>query len=281
MGTHPVVAPVTDVHALRALSLEEIRRTQLGVLDAIGAHCTAHGIRYYLCAGTLLGAVRHGGYIPWDDDIDVMFPRPDFERFCATFDPPASDSTYVVHSAATSAGFGLPFAKVCDTRTVLDVESDVVKGIGVFVDAFPLDGWCDGALAGRAQRGVLALLTQLMRVKHLSLRSARGGARTVALRAAKVVLAALPARTIATGLTRVARRGRFGATADAGVIVWGYRETVPQECYGEPVDVDFEGRRLPGPADADRVLRVLYGDYLTLPPVAQQVTLHRFRAFAR
>lgn len=281
VGTYPVVAPVTGVDALRPLSLPEIREAQLGVLDAIDAHCAAHGITYYLCAGTLLGAVRHGGYIPWDDDIDIMLPRPDFERFCATFAAPGSGSAHVVHSAATSPDFALPFAKVCDTRTVLDVESDVVKGIGVFVDAFPLDGWRDGRLTRRAQRAGLALLTRLMLVKHLSLRSARGGARTLVLRAAKVVLAALPARAIAGGLTRVALWGSFGATADAGVIVWGYRETVPHRCYGDPVQLSFEGRLLPAPADADSVLRILYGDYGTLPPVAQQVTNHRFRAYAR
>lgn len=261
------------------LTMEQMRARQLRLLDALTEHCDAHGLRYYLCAGTLLGAVRHGGYIPWDDDIDVMLPRADYDRFCATFPSPTAPAGISLRSLVTRSDHVLPFAKLCDDRSRLEVESDIIKGLGVFIDVFPLDGWSDSRSRQTFQRIVLKALLDVMRIKHVVLRRKRARGRNVLLAVAKLVLSPLPPRRVALLMERVARLGPFDASSEGGVISWGYQESVPVSAYGVPTKLKFEDRQCSAPGDPDTVLRVLYGDYRQLPPVDQQVTLHRFVAY--
>lgn len=262
---------------MRELTLDELRSTQLQILDAIAEHCVRNGIRFYLCAGTLLGAVRHEGYIPWDDDIDIMLPRTDFERLCRAI----GNSHLAVHSPSTSAEYPFPFAKICDRRTRIEVESDVLEGLGVYVDAFPLDGWCRNALARAAQRRLILALDVLMRVKHMQQQgTSRGRAKNAILRLAKFLIGPLSPRSISAALTWTVGRSPFETSDLVGVAVWGYHEALPHRYYGTPSTVTFEGRACPAPADTAGVLAGLYGDYMTPPPEADRATHHRFKAYA-
>ena len=267
-----------DAASATQLTIEQMRARQLRLLDAVIEHCAARGLRYYLCAGTLLGAVRHAGYIPWDDDIDLMLPRPDFEKFCASF-PSEAPTDVSLRSLASSHDYVLPFAKVCDDRSRLEVESDIIKGLGVFIDVFPVDGWCDRGRLKSLQRVMLKGLLDVMRIKHVVLRRQRTMLRNSLLAVAKVVLAPWRPRRVALLMERVARWGRFDSSAEGGVICWGYQETVPIAAYGVPKQMTFENRTCAVPYDTDAVLRILYGDYMRLPPEDQQVTLHRFVAY--
>lgn len=260
------------------MTLLEVRERQLRLLGAVVEHCEAHGLRYYLCAGTLLGAVRHQGYVPWDDDIDLMMPRRHFEALCASF-PAAAPSGVSLRSAATSPGYVLPFAKVCDDRTRLEVESEIIHGLGVYIDVFPLDGWRRGRAGRAVQAFLLARLLDVMQVKHMTLERRRARGRTALLACLKALLWWLPVAAVARALDAVARAGAFESSKEGGVIVWGYQERVPVTAYGDPLPVLFEGRTYCGPRDPDMVLRTLYGDYLQLPPADQQVTNHRFVAY--
>jgi lipopolysaccharide cholinephosphotransferase len=261
------------------LTIEQMRARQLRLLGAVADHCEAHGLRYYLCAGTLLGAVRHGGYIPWDDDIDLMLPRPDFEKLCASFPTPAAPEGVSLRALSSSPIYVLPFAKVCDDRTRLEVESDIIKGLGVFIDVFPLDGWSDRKAMRMLQRAALTGLPQVMRIKHVVLGRRRTVLRNALIAVAKVVLSVLRPRWVAATMEKVARLGKFDSCTFGGVIVWGYQESVPVAAYGVPGQLTFEDRSYDVPQDTDTVLRILYGDYMRMPPVEQQVTLHRFVAY--
>ncbi len=262
------------------LTIDQLRARQLRLLGAVADHCETHGLRYYLCAGTLLGAVRHGGYIPWDDDIDLMLPRPDFEKLCASF-PASAPEGVSLRALSTSPTHVLPFAKVCDDQTRLEVESDIIKGLGVFVDVFPLDGWSDRKALRILQRASLKMLGQVMRVMHVVLRRQRTVLRNVLIGVAKVLLSVLRPRWVAVAMQKVARLGEFDACTYGGVIVWGYRESVPVEAYGIPGHRIFEDRSYDVPQDCDTVLRKLYGDYMLLPPEEARVTNHRFVAYER
>lgn len=137
---------------MRKLTLEETQHYGEELLVSFDRFCAANGLRYYLAYGTLLGAVRHHGFIPWDDDIDVSMPRPDYERLRSL--APPEHAHFIFPDDADSPW---PFTKVCDDRTVYDEPwIHPVKGYGVFVDISPLDG-CDGLWAPLRARRVQVL----------------------------------------------------------------------------------------------------------------------------
>ena len=98
--------------------IQELRQIQMGILDEVHRFCEAHGLRYFLSSGTLIGAVRHKGYIPWDDDIDIYMPRKDYEEFLQAY---TSDSGhYRAINPQTENHYYYTFAKVVDLRTRMD-----------------------------------------------------------------------------------------------------------------------------------------------------------------
>ena len=108
------------------------------ILDHFIHFCENNNLRYYCCAGTALGAVRHSGFIPWDDDIDVMMPRPDYEKFLKIYN--SQDSKYELITPLNNKNYYLPFAKLVDKESTIVERRDVPCVLGLFVDIFPLDG---------------------------------------------------------------------------------------------------------------------------------------------
>ena len=120
---------ITDIHELRSI--------QMGILDEVHRFCEAHGLRYFLSSGTLIGAVRHKGYIPWDDDIDIYMPREDYETFLNTYHD--EKGIYRAINPASESHYYYTFAKVVDQRTHMVERETEGYEIGVYMDIFPVD----------------------------------------------------------------------------------------------------------------------------------------------
>lgn len=124
---------------MKKISLDELKNIQLSILKNIKIFCVENNIKYWIAYGTLLGAIRHKGFIPWDDDIDICMPRPDYEKFKKIYNK--NKKIYKFIDADITKGYYLPYGKVIDLRTMIkETEANDIEGMGVFVDVFPLDG---------------------------------------------------------------------------------------------------------------------------------------------
>ena len=124
---------------MKIITENELKQLELDILKDVALFCEKNGMRYYLCGGTLLGAVRHGGFIPWDDDIDIIMPRPDYMKFLKLYNN--RKSIYRCNSIFNRPDWYSSFAEVEDTRTIKRYKGFSQKEIhGVSIDVFPMDG---------------------------------------------------------------------------------------------------------------------------------------------
>jgi lipopolysaccharide cholinephosphotransferase len=244
----------------------------------VDGFCREHGLAYHLAYGTLLGALRHGGYVPWDDDLDLMMPRADLDRFLAGFPGGRTGAGHLsVRHPGSEPGWPLPFAKVSDDRTELVEPMDLPLRVGVNVDVFPVDALPASRLRRRLQLVLLRGLGWALEIRYVDRERGRLWHHPRAITWGKALLRPVPVALLVRALTETARRpgrGSSGRVAVRGPVDW----SVPAAALGAGRDVVFEGVTCRAPADPDAVLRAVYGDWRTLPPAHLQVSHHSFTA---
>ena len=252
--------------------INELRQIQMGILDEVHRFCEAHGLRYFLSSGTLIGAVRHQGYIPWDDDIDIYMPREDYEQFLKTYQDPRG--IYRVIDPKRESHYYYTFAKVVDRRTRM-VE-DEVQGyeIGVYMDIFPVDYVTEN----------MQERERVFRLKHLLYKIRRCKLSHENYLSSK--LAYLCYRYLPITVRQLNRWiERLIVLPEPTDTVCNMTEAGPKlkGCFpaadiASSVDIAFEGRTYKTMVGYKDYLERTYGDYMTLPPVEQRVT-HHFEAW--
>ena len=256
-------------------TLRRLQLTQLEILDEIVRICNKHHLRYYLAEGTLLGAVRHHGFIPWDDDLDIAMPRADYERFLKLCENEL-DPQYFAHSVHTDKSYWLIFAKIRKKGTEFNEycvrHLSVPKGI--YVDVFPLDDVTTEA-------GLLKRFRTKCIKKIYALISYKKGVDLPMTPFIRMVLFLTKPISIYR-LSRWAERWmrkQNGRRTEYYVNYGSYYNTVKQTIlkskYEPAAELMFEGKRYTVPCDYDYVLRRAYSDYMQLPPVEKRVQQHR------
>lgn len=129
---------LSDRLFMKEMTLKDIQDVSLDILKDVHAFCETHNVHYSLAYGTLIGTLRHKGFVPWDDDIDIVIPRPDFERFCLEF---KSSKGYKLYKPGDMDNF-MPFARVCDNEHTLVTMNHpwTIEPTGIWIDILPVDG---------------------------------------------------------------------------------------------------------------------------------------------
>lgn len=262
------------------LGTRDIQRELLGTLIVLDDVFAEHEIRYSLDGGTLLGAVRHKGFIPWDDDIDVMVPRPDFERLCVH---PEWFADGFKLAAPGLDGHELPFAKLFNLAW--RAQEPLLEGVMdeyLWVDIFPADGMPDDPQARASLMRAQARDARKAGYSLISVDAAAAMSKNAAKRVLKRITlplhrAVFPARKSYRRLAeRASSENKNGLASTAGNVVWApYKPDkpgFPVEDFDNLIDMEFEGRTFKACPHWDAYLTGLYGDYMQLPPVDQRVT---------
>lgn len=243
------------------------------ILDIFHSVCTAHQLRYSLGYGTLLGAVRHGGFIPWDDDIDIMMPRDDYEKLLSIWDDVAP-AGYLLENYSRSSEYPNNFSKIIkDHTTFLQDEWARTRNFhkGFFIDIFPADRVAPGSISRKLQ--FLACSINLLFSKNFT--SGTGGVIGLVER----LLLKLPSKTrakwrlytenyIKRWLPHSSSNWFFSCTIRACRVYY------PHTLFDNIKSIYFQGKAYCCFADPETPLKIQFGDYMTLPPEEDRVWKH-------
>lgn len=266
---------------MKKLTLNEIQASELLLLIEFKRFCQDKGLSYSLAGGTLLGAIRHRGFIPWDDDIDVCMPRPDYERFVKSF---KSDKEHIEILSDSMGTFNSPFAKIIDISTC--IESKYSKNSfnsHLWIDIFPIDG-----LPESTEKTVDIYRWENFYRRMLVLTDAQlGEGKTFIRRYGKYILIPIArmygAKRCSKKMRDIALTIPYETAEYVGIVTWGLYgvgERMKKKEFLQKVTVTFEGEEFSAFSCWDSYLQGIYGDYMQLPPIEKRKT-HDMTVFVK
>lgn len=264
------------INNMKQITIEELKFIQLDILKTVHDFCNENQIRYSLAYGTLLGAIRHNGYIPWDDDIDIIMPRPDYNRFIKEFN--CFSKIYKVTSPEINFYFYAPYANVFDNRTLLkETHLDNGDSLGIKIDVFPIDGVSPNTIMYSIQRRCISILNSLrsIKVEH------RYSNHSYKYYLKRKVVSIIPMRLIQKLIVYISQLQHFENANYARNIVFESKNVpcIQKEIYEKMILHKFEEYHFYILEEFDTVLRGSYGDYMKLPPKELRIPHHNFEAY--
>lgn len=266
--------------------MNDLQRTELEILKTFVSVCGQLGLRYYLVCGTALGAAKYGGFIPWDDDVDVAMPRPDYEKLLDYCDKNAKAlAPFRLMHCRKDKEYIYPIGRLCDTRYTVNYENTVDYGLGLFVDIYPLDGCGNTEEEARKihkKNDTLQKFTMLAGNDKFRPSLQGGFLRTVIKFLSYCYAKPMGARHFALKAEKNSMALSFDESQYVSCTVWfDWYHRFDKAMLAEPTYLPFEGGQYSVPAGWEKLLTDWYGDYMQLPPEEARVGHHYYTAYLK
>lgn len=267
------------------LSAREIQLEEKKILDQVVVFLEKNKLNYFLCGGTLLGAIRHKGFIPWDDDIDIAMPRPDYDKMQKLINNNNNilGKRLYFHSIE-SKNLNMPFTKVYNHDIeIYDWRYKDKYEKYLWIDIFPIDGFPENDDECKKWFKKRNNYRKIMLYKKMSnefIFSKKGIIKKLIKFILKYFSKIFPENFLSKKIISLTKKYSYETSKYTGCYVWGYgpQEKMKKEDYEKYIDVEFEGAKYKGIKEYDKYLTNLYKDYMQLPPEEKRVT-HNFKAW--
>lgn len=260
---------------MKKITLTELKNIELDMLKKIDQVCCENDIHYYIVGGTLLGAVRHKGFIPWDDDIDIAMPRKDFERFYEVMQKEKSNYEVQFYNNVKNYGYASP--KVTDKRTLL---IDYKLGTGreessVFVDVFLYDGMGQNKKVAYLRYYYLKCLKKMVFLSRRNFKM-ENNLKTIVFFIPCLICKAIGVTKLNFLYNKLCSQKDFYKFQYVACVAgrYGKREVFERNVFEQTVFLPFENLMVRAPKGYKQYLSSIYGDYMKLPPKKNQVSNH-------
>lgn len=271
---------------MKELSLKEIQHGSLEIMKKIDEICNELGLKYFLMFGTLIGAVRHKGFIPWDDDLDIMMPRSDYDKLIEYFIKNEKELyPLMLFSNKNKSNYPYMISRISDIRYSLDVKNEDDFGIGLFVDIYPIDG------VGNSQNEVRKIAHKAKYLASLLYLSTRQKCIKDNTKSKIRLVLKLPAFLYAKfrgkkyfekKLNNILSKYHYDDCIYVGCTSWLVdmeKEVFQKQLVEEIIVVPFEEYYFKIPKNYKKILRQIYGDYMQLPAEKDRIGHHYYTAY--
>lgn len=260
------------------LSLRDIQLSSLEILKEVDDICKKLKLDYFVMYGTLIGAARHSGFIPWDDDLDIMMPRADYDRLITYFNKEKQIGNIKLYNYDNCSDYPYMISRISDTRYKIIVDNEKEYGIGTFIDVYPLDGISNSYYYSLVKGRYYGWLSSLY---FMSTRLHCPQTKSILKKGAFIV-----SKLIGKEKLKKMLINRKTANLNyVGCIQWmtnDYKRNIfHKSMLDGRINIKFEDMDVPAPVEYDQLLTYYYGDYMTLPATKERIPHHLYKAYRR
>ena len=269
----------------KPLTIEEIHEGTLVILKKIIEICDKINVNYFIAYGTLIGAVRHKGFIPWDDDLDIIMLRPEYEKFVSYCDEHEKDlCPFKLMNRFNTPGYPFNISRFNDLRYRMETKGYPDAGMGMFIDIYPFDGCgkkSNNMFFTNIRKKFYSTLLFLSYLKKFH-RSQKGLIRTFLKFPVYCIAQLLGMDFILDQLDKLQFKYRLDESDVVGLMTWDtYVIPYDKEFFKDLTYLEFEGIKVKAPLFYDCILKQEYGNYMELPPEESRVPHHEYILFKK